>query len=355
MTNQLSKFIPNLADKTKPLRDLLHKDRHWIWDHSQQEAFDLVKESLLSTPALALYDPNATNVASADASSYGLGAVLLQEQRYGDIKPVVYISPSLSPIEERYAQIEKEALAFTWACEHFSDFPIHIEFCIQTDHKPLVPLFSTKNLEELPVRVQQFRIGMLRFHFSIVHVPGKDLVLADTLLRAPEGLPTEQDLILESDTSAFIDFFMESLPASECRLKEIEEEQLNDPVCVEIAQYCAHGWPDKSCLSVPLKQYYQLSSEISVVNGLLMRNSRIIIRTKLREEVLAQIHAGHQGLNSCRERARQSVWWLGLSKEIQNLVENCQKCPLTLYTERGTNDLLTFPRITVAESRNGSF
>ena len=204
------------------------------------------------------------------------------------------------------------------------------------------------------MRVQQFRIRMLRFHFSIVHVPGKDLVLADTLLRAPEGLPTEQDLLLESDTSAFIDFVMESLPASEHRLKEIEEEQLNDPVCIEIAQYCAQGWPDKSCLSAPLKQYYQLSSEISVVNGLLMRNSRIIIPTKLREEVLAQIHAGHQGLSNCRERARQSVWWPGLSKEIQNLVENCQTCR-EHYTERGTNDLLTFPRITVAESRNESF
>ena len=88
--------------------------------------------------------------------------------------------------------------------------------------------------------------------------------------------------------------------------------QLNDPVCVETAQYCAHGWPDKSCLSVLLKQYYQLSSEISVVNGLLMRNSRIIIPTKLREEVLAQIHAGHQGLNKCREREidNQSGGWV---------------------------------------------
>ena len=165
-----------------------------------------------------------------------------------------------------------------------------------------------------------------------MYIPGKDLVVADTLSRAPEGLPTEQDLILKSDTCAFIDFVMESLPASECRLKEIEEEQLNDPVCVEIAQYCAQGWPDKSCLSAPLKQYYQLSSEISIVNGLLMRNSRIIA-TKLRKEVLAQIHAGHQGLNKCRERAGQSVWWPGLSKEIQNLVENSQMCS-EHYTQR---------------------
>ena len=109
---------------------------------------------------------------SADASSYRLGAVLLQEQTNGDIKPVAYISQSLSPVEERYAQIEKEALAFTWACECFSDFLIAIDFCIHTDHKPLVPLFTTKHLEELPVRIQRFRIHMLRFHFSIIHVPG---------------------------------------------------------------------------------------------------------------------------------------------------------------------------------------
>lgn len=333
MTNQLSKFIPHLADKTKALRDLLHKNRQWVWDHTQQEALESIKESLTSTHTLALYDPNATTIVSADASSYGLGAVLLQEQRNGDIKPVAYISRSLSVAEERYAQIEKEALAFTWACEHFSDYLIGIEFCIHTDHKLLVPLFSTKNLEELPVRVQRFRIRMLRFHFSIIHVPGKDLVLADTLSRAPEGVPTDQDFILESDTSFFIDYVMESLPASECRLKEIQEEQRKDPICVKLVQYCNQEWPDRSHLSISLKPYYQFSSEISIVNGLLMRNSRIIIPAKLRADVLAQIHTGHQGLNKCRERARQSVWWPGLSKEIKNLVESCQTCRQN-YTQK---------------------
>ena len=73
MTNQLSKFIPNLNDKTKPLRELLDKNRQWTWDYPQQEAFNTVKELLSTIPALALYDLNVRSIESADASSYGLG------------------------------------------------------------------------------------------------------------------------------------------------------------------------------------------------------------------------------------------------------------------------------------------
>lgn len=101
-----------------------------------------------------MFDPNLKTIVSADASSYGLGVVVLQKQQSGNIKPVAYISRLLTPTEQRYAQIEKEALAFTWACERLSDYLLGLTFCIQTDHKPLVPLFSTKHLEELPIRVQ---------------------------------------------------------------------------------------------------------------------------------------------------------------------------------------------------------
>ena len=59
---------------------------------------------------------------SAYASNHGLGAVLLQEEANGYIKPVSYISSSQSPPEERYAHIEKETLAFTWESEHFQTF-----------------------------------------------------------------------------------------------------------------------------------------------------------------------------------------------------------------------------------------
>ena len=113
--NQLSKFMSNLADEAKPLRDLLRTDCPWMWERPQQDAHEKLKILLSSTSVLALYDLNARTIVSADASSHGLGAVLLQEQMNGDIKPLSCISKLLFPTKEHYARIEKEALAFTWA------------------------------------------------------------------------------------------------------------------------------------------------------------------------------------------------------------------------------------------------
>ena len=137
---------------------------------------------------------------------------------------MAYISRSMTPTERRYAQIEKEALAFTWACERLSDYLTRLKFQIETDHKPLVPLFSTKNLEELPLRVQRFRLRMMRFSFTITHVPGKELVIADTLSRAPAGEAIQAENLLEEESRAYVNLVLESIPATE-RLEEIRRHQ----------------------------------------------------------------------------------------------------------------------------------
>ena len=216
MVNQLMKFVPSLAEKTKPLRDLLCKDRDWIWGPDQENAFATLKKDLATPEILALYSPDRETVVSADSSSFGLGAVLLQRQGNGLLHPVAYASRSLTSTEQRYTQIEKEALAVTWSLEHWYDLLVGMHFSVQTDHKPLVPLFSTKTIDELPLRVQRFKMRLMRYSFDICHVPGKELCTADALSRAPLPDSKVEDITVQAEV--FVKAVLITLPASDRRI-----------------------------------------------------------------------------------------------------------------------------------------
>ena len=162
MVNQLNKFSPHLSDHMKPLHELLSSRNLWRWDDAQEKAFREVKAALISGETLCAFNPTLETIVLADASSFGVGAVLRQRQPEDKtLHPVAYISRVMSETEKNYAQIEKEALAITWACERFQNYLLGLRFQIETDHKPLVPLLSTKPLDQLPIRVQRFRLRMM--------------------------------------------------------------------------------------------------------------------------------------------------------------------------------------------------
>jgi hypothetical protein len=163
MINQIGKFSQNLADFTQPLRQLLSKTSAWYWGPHQEQAFAGIKRELSQPTVLALYNPQSHTKVCADASSYGVGAVLMQESD-STWKPVAFASRTMTETEKRYTQI---ALAVTWACEKFSTYILGMKFLIETDHKPLVPLLGTKHLDSLPPRVLRFRLRLARFeHIS---------------------------------------------------------------------------------------------------------------------------------------------------------------------------------------------
>ena len=178
MVNQLSMFSDHLTDKTKSTSQTRQraspKGNQWTWRNAQQRAFKQIKVDLARAPALALYDPNKETKVAADASSYRLEGVVLQLQPDKSWRPISFLSRALTPTESRYAPIEKEALALTWACERSWEYITGKSICVEMDHKPLVPLLSTHSLDQLPPRIQRFRMRLMRFHLKeISHVPGK--------------------------------------------------------------------------------------------------------------------------------------------------------------------------------------
>ena len=100
----------------------------------------------------------------------------------------------------------------------------------------------------------------------------------------------------------------------------------NDNVCRTVLNYCRNGWPNVSKLSKDLLPFYNLRNDLSVQNGLLLKREAIIIPEILRKNILEKIHEGHQGVNKCRDRAKDIVWWPGISRDIGNRVKYCAVC-----------------------------
>ena len=327
MITYLTKFMPHAQDVLQPLNVLLQSDVTWTWDKAQENAFQTAKKLLSEAPVLAYFDVEKPTVVSADASSYGLGGVLLQ--KHGEQwRPVAYCSRMLTKTEQRWAQIEKECLAAVWACERFHTFVCGIEFELQTDHRPLVPLVNKKDLSDTPLRCQRLLMRFARYAPTAVFVPGRKLIVADLLSRQPlQRQAGGDDDVLRSDVDAHVAYVASHLPASTDMLETIQTKQQEDPQIRRVIYYTLHGWPDDEDLT-ELQDYYAVRGQFSVMGvSLLMFNGRLVIPECLRAQMLERIHDdGHMSLTKSRERAHASVWWPRLGPDLKVWVESCVFC-----------------------------
>ena len=327
MLNQLTKFLPHLAASTAPLRSLLSSKNDWAWDSSHTKVFQEIKQILCSSEVLVLYDPSRPTKVSSDSSSYGIGAVL--QQKVGENWcPVAYASRSLSQTEQRYAMVEKEALAACWACTKFHDFLLGLpSFILETDHKPLLALLGSKAIGDLPPRIQRIRMRMMQYSYVVQYTSGKDLYTADCLSRAPVASADQSEEEFVYQIQVYADQAKANIPASDIRLAQISEAQNQDEECRQLQVYIAQGWPDnKLDLPIDIQKYWAYHPYITNLDNIVMYNDRLLIPKLLRQEMLQKLHEGHQGITKCRQRLRQSVWWPGANNQLQQLIQDCEIC-----------------------------
>ena len=152
----------------------------FVWEDAQKEAFKKLKEAITVTPVLRYYSLNEEVTLQCHASQTGqLGGALSQKGQ-----PVAYASRALTPVETRYAQIEKELASIVFASDRFHTYVYGCkEVNIEADHKPLEPIF-TKPLASAPKRRQRMLLHLQQCNLTVKYKKGKDLHLADTLSRA---------------------------------------------------------------------------------------------------------------------------------------------------------------------------
>lgn len=326
LCQQLAKFSHKLASFMEPLRALLSDKNEFIWTPDHIKAFQNIKDELTSPRVLMPYSPHKSTKVMTDASRSGFGAILLQQDdSQSPFRPIYFASKSLSDAEKNYSVIELEAASIVYACTKFDKYLLGMhKFEVETDHKPLITLLGSKDINRLPPRIIRFRLALMRYNFDIKHINGKANVIADCLSRA--SIPDSQSTVLEKECHAYINALLGNMPPVDRRLEAIKESQHEDEICQKLAEYALHGWPDASRIPPVLRQYATFRNEFSICEGLLLKAERIVIPAALRLEMLELLHQGHLGIDKTRKRAIDSMWWPGLSKQIEELIKNCLTC-----------------------------
>ena len=231
------------------------------WRSEHKASFQKLKELCTHAPVLAYYDPQKSAEIQCDASSSGIGAVLLQ-----DGKPVAYTSRSMTTTESRYAQIEKEMLSIVHAATKFHHYIFGKHVQVYNDHKPLETIFL-KPLLSAPMRLQRMLLKLQWYDLTVSYRKGKDMQLADTLSRAYLHTDSPEDIDPEYiNTLSFV-------PITSAKHAEMQRATANE--LSSLYQVILAGWPElRKDVDVLARPYWDSRDQLSVLDGIIFKGMR---------------------------------------------------------------------------------
>ena len=324
LVNYYAKFIPNLATVLHPLNALLRTNAKWDWTKECEVAFTTATTQLTSAQVLTHYDPTMPLSLAADASAYGIGAVISHTFPDGSERPIAFASRTLTASEKNYAQLEKEALSLIFGIRKFHSYLYGRRFTLITDHKPLTTILGPK--KAIPslaaARLQRWAVLLSAYTYDILYKTTHDHCNADGLSRLPLHTP-ESPLSSSTPDEASV-FNVAQVHALPVTFQRIQAATRRDPVLSKVLTYVQKGWPTD--VKEELKPFKKRQQELTSENGCLMWGIRVIIPLKLQTKLLKALHENHPGSTRMKAMARSYFWWGGLDKAIENLANSCQSC-----------------------------
>ena len=364
------RFVDNFAEISKPLTVLTEKSVPFVWKDDQQEAFDLLKSKLTTTPVLAFPDASAHFLLDTDASNWGIGAVLSQVID-GDEHVIAYGSRLLTKAELKYCTTRRELLAVVHFVKAYRHYLVGKPFTIRTDHSSLRWI---RNLKEPEGQNARWLETLDTYDFTIIHRPGKKHQNADALSRRgpcpqcqmtdhcgppirrgrpKKGQPKDHDESArpvrtrgQVGTGKVPPAGSQSqnwLSNTKLDPEHLRRAQLADPVLGDVLTWVNAGERPKiqtiSHCGYEHKFYWGQYASLKVVEGVLVRDielpnittrRQVCVPSSLRVEVLQQCHdavtAGHFGKTKTLANVSRRFLWPGMRRDSDLHVKQCVLC-----------------------------
>ena len=281
---------------------------------------------------LRYYRPDLDLYRETDASGVAIGMALLQSKQSDGSK-------TLTDAETRHANIECELLGMVGGLEKFNYFTFGRPVTVLTNHKPLIAI-SKKSLSSAPPRLQCLLLRLANYNVELQRIPGKEMIFSDDLSR---NVDTNADKPSELKCKG-LDLKIHDvyLNASEDKYLSLATEKSKDPMMQALKHQIIKGWPhSRSECGKNLQDFWNYRGGLSVLDGLVLKGSCIVIPELCRDEILDQLHEGHFGIDRTKLCTRDSVYWPNINKDIECLVKTCNLCQE--HSCRNTRDV-TLPK-----------
>ena len=316
-----AKFVPHFSTLVEPLRQAVKQDP-FKWTPDLSRLVKEVKEMVVRSPSLSLFDPSLPTVVTTDASDVGLGAYISQFEGREE-RVVAYASRTLTSAERSYSTVEKEALCCVWAVEKWHTFLWGRRFLLRTDNQALCTIFGPKGSSRAGRRIARWEARLLAYSFDAEYVRSAQNCVADGLSRLPvEDAEWDDDDSIEIALLCSEDGTPTAVSESEWNRCSAE-----DSVFETVREYIqAARWPRRHALEPCFQPYFSVRQELSCKGSLIFYGDRLVVPTVLRGRVIQLAHESHQGLVRTKRRLRDRYWWPGASREIEQALRLCGLC-----------------------------
>lgn len=341
LANYLHKYTQNYAKLVQPLSTLLRKTETWNWTPERDNAFRLIKQSLVEAPILALPNLEKPFHVVCDASDFAIGCALLQFDDEEKERVISYQSRQLKPAERNYPVHDKELLAMKFALVKFRVYLLGSKpFIVYTDHASLRTAIKSPHLSQRMARWLSF---FAEYNFTVEYKPGKLNFIGDSLSRRPDwDFKTSQSPEINALT-----LIKSTLTDA------IQLAYSSDPALQNLYEYLQNV-NDQTLKLLDAKTRSRLH-RYSFVNDLIWYSlddedrPRVVVPndSDLKHRILYEYHdapaSGHLGREKTFLAVARDFYWPHMYKWVRKYVRACDTCQRVKPTYTSKAPLMSLP------------